>query len=82
MWRADAITKIDTESSNVFSQNLPQNQCLFIRGFRVKRFFWILPRLKGAAEPKPDLRRDDRSPDMELVAIPGVTEVGSLFLTT
>jgi hypothetical protein len=72
----------DTESSIVFSQNLPQNQCLFIRGFRVKRFFWVLPRLKGAAEPKPDPRGDDRRPEMELVTIPGVTEVRLLFLTT
>ena len=59
------------------AQNLPLNQCLFIRGFRVKRFFWIFPRLKGAADPKPDLHHDenDLGPEMELVPIPGVTEV-------
>ncbi|KAH9072147.1 hypothetical protein EDB83DRAFT_2571938, partial [Lactarius deliciosus] len=55
-------------------ENLPENQCLFIRGFRVKRLFWIIPRLKGAAKPKPDPRGNDRDPEMELVPIPSVTE--------
>ena len=61
----------------LFSQNLPQNQCLFIRGFRAKRRLRILPRrLRAAAEPKPD---SDREPEMELVPIPRVTEVSLLF---
>ncbi|KAF8269283.1 hypothetical protein EI94DRAFT_1015440 [Lactarius quietus] len=52
-------------------ENLPENQCLFIRGFRVKRLFWIIPRLRGAAEPQPD---HDREPELELVPIPSITE--------
>ncbi|KAH8993421.1 hypothetical protein EDB92DRAFT_401933 [Lactarius akahatsu] len=55
-------------------ENLPENQCLFIRGFRVKRLFWIIPRLKGAAGPQPDARGDDPEPEMELVSIPSITE--------
>ncbi|KAH9070966.1 hypothetical protein EDB83DRAFT_2365601 [Lactarius deliciosus] len=47
--------------------DLPEDQCIFIRGFRVTRKFKILPRLKGAAEPKPDPRGNDREPDMEVV---------------
>ncbi|KAI0248977.1 hypothetical protein BJV78DRAFT_731427 [Lactifluus subvellereus] len=31
--------------------DLPQNQCIFIRGFRVRRRLRILPRLLGAAVP-------------------------------
>ncbi|KAF8266750.1 hypothetical protein EI94DRAFT_138204 [Lactarius quietus] len=49
-------------SSGPSWETLAQNQCLFIRGFRVKRFLWVLPRLGGAAEPKPDPRGDDREP--------------------
>ncbi|KAH9004603.1 hypothetical protein EDB86DRAFT_1966273 [Lactarius hatsudake] len=63
-------------------ESLPENQCLFIRGFRVKRLFWILPRLKGAAEPKSDPRGNDREPETEFVLIPSVTEVRLLFLTS
>ncbi|KAH9032626.1 hypothetical protein EDB84DRAFT_1561900 [Lactarius hengduanensis] len=62
-------------------ENLPENQCLFIRGFRVKRLFWIIPRLKGAAEAQPDARGDDPEPEMELVSIPSITEVKLHFLT-
>jgi hypothetical protein len=35
-------------------ENLPENQCIFVRGFRVKRSFKMFPRVKGAAEPPPD----------------------------
>ncbi|KAI9440445.1 hypothetical protein H4582DRAFT_1463515 [Lactarius indigo] len=55
-------------------ENLPENQCLFIRGFRVKRNLLGLPRLKGAAEPKSDPPGNDRDPETELVLIPSVTE--------
>ncbi|KAI9441134.1 hypothetical protein BJY52DRAFT_504602 [Lactarius psammicola] len=40
-------------------ENLPENQCIFVRGFRVKRSFKIFPRVKGAAEPTPDPRGVD-----------------------
>ena len=53
---------------------------MFIRGFRVKRIiFGIFPRLKGAAEPRPDPRWDDREQEMQVVPIPNVTQVGLLF---
>ena len=34
-------------------QNLPQNQCIFVRGFRVTRILNIWPRFYGAG-PAPD----------------------------
>ena len=46
----------------------------------MKRLFWIIPRLKGAAGPQPDPRGDDREPEMELVSIPSVTEVSKITL--
>ena len=58
---------------------MPENQCIFIRGFRVKRIFGIFPRLKGAAEPRPDPRLDDREQEMQVVPIPNVTQVDLLF---
>ncbi|KAH9038288.1 hypothetical protein EDB84DRAFT_1437254 [Lactarius hengduanensis] len=58
-------------------ENLLENQCIFIRGFRIKRtFLGKIPRIKAAAEPKPDPRRSgsDRESDEEVVSIPSVTE--------
>ncbi|KAH9032021.1 hypothetical protein EDB85DRAFT_2114962 [Lactarius pseudohatsudake] len=46
-------------------EDLPENQCIFIRGFRVKRYFGIIPRIKAAAEPKPDTRGDDGEPSQD-----------------
>ena len=48
----------------------------------MKRIFWIFPRPKGAAEPKPDPRGDDREPEREVVQIPSVTEVSLLLFLT
>ncbi|KAI0256133.1 hypothetical protein BJV78DRAFT_1278679 [Lactifluus subvellereus] len=49
--------------------DLAEDQCIFIRGFRVTRLLKILPRqLRGAAEHAPD-------PDTELKPIPPVTKV-------
>lgn len=59
-------------------QNLREDQCVFIRGFRVVRIFGIFPRqLKGAAgpNPSPDGSRDDDEPDKALVSIPASSEV-------
>ncbi|KAI9448133.1 hypothetical protein H4582DRAFT_65681 [Lactarius indigo] len=57
-------------------ENLPEDQCIFIRGFRVKRIFGIIPWIRAAAEPNPDTRGNDPDPEMEMevVPIPGVTE--------
>ena len=58
------------------TQNLPENQCVFIRGFRVARTFRILPkRLKAAAGPSPSPERDDFEPEIELITIPAATNV-------
>ncbi|KAF8263646.1 hypothetical protein EI94DRAFT_567800 [Lactarius quietus] len=55
--------------------NLPEDQCIFVRGSRVTRKFKILPsRLKGAAGPSPDPEEYDEEPDVELVPIPAVPE--------
>ena len=52
--------------------SLPENQCLFIRGFRVTRVLGILRRqLRGAAGPNPmlDLEPGDDEPDTALTSI-------------
>ncbi|KAH9077276.1 hypothetical protein EDB83DRAFT_1692721 [Lactarius deliciosus] len=58
-------------------ENLPEDQCIFVRGFRVKRIFGIIPWIRAAAEPKPDTRGNDHEPEMEVVPIPGVTKIVS-----
>jgi hypothetical protein len=55
-------------------QNLPENQCIFIRGFRVARFSTILPRLRGAAGPA-HLADGDSDSDKQLQGIPVDTSV-------
>ncbi|KAI0280168.1 hypothetical protein BGY98DRAFT_347764 [Russula aff. rugulosa BPL654] len=57
-------------------ENLPENQCVFIRGYRVARSFWKLPRhrLKAAAGPSPDPDGYDCDPDMEVISIPAITK--------
>jgi len=55
-----------------FFQNLPENQCLFIRGFRVTRVLGIFHRqLRGAAGPNPmlDLEPSDDESDKALTLI-------------
>ena len=60
-------------------QNLPEDQCIFIRGFRVrKRMIWR-PRLKAAAGPNPDPKDDNSEPDAELIPIPAVSKVWLSF---
>ncbi|KAH9012524.1 hypothetical protein EDB84DRAFT_938760 [Lactarius hengduanensis] len=59
-------------------ENLPEDQSIFVRGFRVKRAFKIFPpRLRGAAGSAPDSSWGDGKPDseMEVVSsIPSVTD--------
>jgi hypothetical protein len=57
------------------NQNLPENQCIFIRGFRVTRFPMILPRLRAAAGPAQLPDEDDPNPDTQLKSIPDETHV-------
>ncbi|KAH9970628.1 hypothetical protein BGW80DRAFT_560879 [Lactifluus volemus] len=56
--------------------NLPENQCLFVRGFRVTRRLKILPRqLRGAAGNASDSNGHDSEPEMESTSVPMVTKV-------
>ncbi|KAH8984117.1 hypothetical protein EDB92DRAFT_1501950 [Lactarius akahatsu] len=55
-------------------ENLPEDQCIFLRGYRVTRRLMILPRLKGAAGPGPDSKGSDSERDMELIPISTVPE--------
>jgi len=66
-------------------QNLPQNQCIFVRGFRVKRILNIWPRIRGAGHP-PDFGEREPESDrcLELTSVPADTDVCSYchhFLT-
>jgi hypothetical protein len=54
---------------------LPQNQCVFIRGFRAKRtFFWTI-RMRAAAEPLPDDPDDRREDEIQVTRIPDRSKV-------
>ena len=57
-------------------QNLPQNQCIFVRGFRVTRILNIWPRLRGAG-PAPDFGEREPESDrrLELISIPADADV-------
>jgi len=58
------------------NQNLPEDQCIFVRGFRVKRFpSKIFSRLRAAAGPARIPGEDDPDPDAELVGVPANTQV-------
>jgi hypothetical protein len=56
-------------------QNLPEDQCIFVRGFRVRRRFRIIPRLRAAAEPTLDPDRDEDDFDEQLISTPLETDV-------
>ncbi|KAH9070983.1 hypothetical protein EDB83DRAFT_2673770 [Lactarius deliciosus] len=75
-WRASSL-RIQGAVPNhgPSGENLPENQCIFIRGFRIKRtFLGKMPRIRAAAEPKPDPRKRDHDPEEEVISIPSVTE--------
>src|SRR6266851_2879349 len=63
----DTQEVLDQMKSN---QNLPEDQCIFIRGFRATRLLGILPRLRGAAEPTQSSNEDEPEPDMHLIPTP------------
>ena len=59
-------------------KDLPEDQCIFVRGFRATRKLRILPtKLKGAAGPKPDSKGYDEGSDAELIPVPALPEVKS-----
>jgi hypothetical protein len=62
-------------------ENLPEDQCIFIRGFRVARTLGILPKhLRAAAKPSTDTDGDDwdSGPEVRLISIPTVSKVSYL----
>jgi hypothetical protein len=62
-------------------QDLQEDQCIFIRGFRVVRRLGIFPKqLRGAAGHNLSLDDDhDNEPDKELRSIPAITKVKHSF---
>jgi len=59
---------------NSNGKTLPENQCIFIRGFRVKRLLFGFPRIKAAAEVKEDTRGNDCDPERQVTTMPSATE--------
>jgi hypothetical protein len=58
------------------TQNLPEDQCIFIRGFRVTRLTSrLFPWLRGAAGPAQIPDDDDPESDMQLLSISGDVHV-------
>jgi hypothetical protein len=66
-----------TQSMALSNQDLPENQCIFLRGFRATRFTSkIIPWLRAAAGPAQMPGGDDYpDPDAQLVSIPASTHV-------
>ncbi|KAF8268449.1 hypothetical protein EI94DRAFT_1148695 [Lactarius quietus] len=54
-------------------ESLPENQCIFIRGFRVERTIRIFSKIKAAAEPKPDPSESDDESETKVVSIPSAS---------
>jgi hypothetical protein len=64
-------------------QDLPEDQCVFIRGLRVTRTFKFLPkRLIGAAGPSTEPGGYDSEPDTEIMSIPATTKVNEFLPTS
>ena len=57
------------------NQDLPENQCIFVRGFRVTRIAKIFPTLRAGAGPVQIPSDDDLDADMQLLSFPGDTHV-------
>jgi len=60
-------------------QDLPENQCVFIRGYRVIRILNIWPRLRGLAGPSSDMHDPGPESDTHLAlqSIPAETDVSN-----
>jgi len=55
-------------------ENLPENQCIFVRGYRVVRLLNIWPKLRGLAGPAPDIHEPGPGSGLELISIPADTD--------
>ncbi|KAI0288769.1 hypothetical protein BC826DRAFT_1107508 [Russula brevipes] len=60
-------------------ENLPENQCIFIRGYRVVRFLNSWPRLRAMAEPTPDIHDPEPESDTYLGLIGVPADADRLF---
>ena len=61
-------------------KNNPQNQCVFIKGFRAKRrFFWTVP-IRAAAEPLSDDPDKGAYSGIQVTRVPDAPNVGSLLV--
>jgi len=54
------------------------DQCVFIRGFRAKRFLYLARRIRAAAEPRPDDPDNRREDEIQVSRVPGAPKVGIL----
>ena len=67
---------LETSNSLILSnQDLPENQCIFVRGFRATRIARIFPRLQAAAGPVQVPFEDAFDAELQLISIPGDTQV-------
>ena len=56
------------------------NQCIFIKGFRAKRGFPWIKRIRAAAEPLPDDPDDCHEDEIQVTGVPDAPEVSHLLL--
>ncbi|KAH9169959.1 hypothetical protein EDB89DRAFT_1908133 [Lactarius sanguifluus] len=54
--------------------DLPEDQCIFVRGYRVARTFKLFPRLRGAGGPTADPSGHDSDPELEVVPLPSFSK--------
>ena len=54
------------------------DQCVFIRGFRAKRRFFLPTRIRAAAGPRPDEPDNRREDEIQVTGVPGGPKVGAL----
>ncbi|KAF8258643.1 hypothetical protein EI94DRAFT_1814939 [Lactarius quietus] len=59
--------------------NLPEDQCIFVRGYRVARTLKLFPRLRGAAGHTSNPSSPDYEPELEVVSLPSFTEASLGF---
>src|SRR5579863_2556976 len=72
------LVSADSQNSHgqmKWNQNLPEEQCIFVRGLRATRILGILPRLRGAAEPNQSPDEGEFEPDMHLITTPGDSDI-------
>jgi hypothetical protein len=59
---------------------LPEDQCIFVRGYRVVRVLNIWPRLRGLAGPAPDLDGPEPDTHLQLIGVPSDDDASNFRL--